>query len=274
MGNSPTKKLIAVAKKIKKESNSPTQQIVCGFHGVRSLLTRPTDVIEVLISEYRQDKRRQQLQKELDQSGIGWRDTTSDELDKLANGVKHQGVIARILMQPPTDSAEQNLIGLLDGCKHNCLLLILDQVQDPHNLGACLRTANAAGVDAVILSKNRSCPITPTVIRVANGAIATLSIFYVVNLVRTLKDLQKRGIWIVGGEGNAKHTLYEVDLTTDVALVIGGEGDGLRRLTGEYCDRLVRIPMLGSISSLNVSVATGLLLFESVRQRMPTNRSM
>ncbi len=149
------------------------------------------------------------------------------------------------------------------------LLLILDQVQDPHNLGACIRSAAGAAVDAVIVPKHGACPITASVTRVAAGAVGRVPVFYVANLARTMHDLQQRGVWITGGDADAAHTLYEVDLQVDTAIVIGAEGGGLRRLTRQHCDQLARIPLAlaANVSSLNVSVAAALFLFEAVRQR-------
>ena len=225
----------------------------------------PASVVEVLLDENRRDPRMQKLRQQLAQGKINFRAVSQDELKQWSHGVRHQGVIARVLPQTFADMDQ-----LLDQLAHNnrqALLLILDQVQDPHNLGACLRTADGAGVDAVILPKDGACPVNATVARVAAGAVGRLPVFYVPNLARTMDSLQKRGIWITGGDDAAQRTLYEMDFTTDTAIVMGAEGKGLRRLTGECCDQLARIPMSGSVSSLNVSVATGLFLFEVVRQR-------
>ena len=239
---------------------------MCGFHGVRSLLDRgAAEVIEVLLDHRRHDQRAKQLRHELSQTGVNFRLTSRDELEQLSRGVRHQGVIARI--GPRTPHNQPDLPRLLDQLDHRALLLILDQVQDPHNLGACLRTADGAGVDAVILPKDGACPVNSSVIRVAAGAVGRLPVFYVTNLARTMRDLQKRGIWITGGDHASEHSLYEIDFNADAAIVMGAEGSGLRRLTREHCDRLARIPMSGSVSSLNVSVATGLFLFEARRQR-------
>ena len=259
-----------MAKKSESAANNlPDEEILCGFHGVQSVLARAaTDVVEVLLDENRHDQRIKQLRQELERGGINFRSASRDELERWAQGVRHQGVIARIQRQ--TSPHQSELYALLDQLADNhrpALLLILDQVQDPHNLGACLRTADGAGVDAVILPKDGACPVNATVTRVAAGAVARLPVFYVSNLARTMDDLQQRGIWITGGDDAAECLLYEMDFTANTAIVIGAEGKGLRRLTRAHCDQRARIPMSGSVSSLNVSVATGLFLFEAVRQR-------
>ncbi len=262
-----------MAKKPDSAASTPSaEEILCGFHSVRSSLARvPGEAIEVWMDARRRDPRMNQLRCELEQNGVTISSVTRDELERLAHGVRHQGVIARIRSQALPDQLE--LYDLLEQLNHRALLLILDQVQDPHNLGACLRTADGAAVDAVILPKDRACPITPVVTRVAAGAVGRLPVFYVTNLARTMASLQKRGIWITGGDDAANSTLYEMDFNADIAIVMGAEGRGLRRLTREHCDQLARIPMSGSVASLNVSVATGLFLFEAVRQRAGASAS-
>ena len=224
-------------------------------------------MVEVLLDERRHDPRIKRLREQLAQAGINFRLAPKEELERLAQGVRHQGVVARIQpgTSPHTSPHQQQLYHLLDELDHRALLLVLDQVQDPHNLGACLRTADGAGVDAVILPKDGACPVNATVTRVAAGA--RLPVFYVPNLARTLERLKERGIWITGGDDAAQRTVYETDFNIDTAIVMGAEGRGLRRLTRECCDQLARIPMSGSVSSLNVSVATALFLFEAIRQR-------
>lgn len=259
-------------------ATTPATTIVCGFHAVRSLLTKPPSsrigtqeteargVMEVFIDQSRCDQRQKQLQQDLEQAGICCRYVPSEQLEKLSSGVRHQGVVARV-RQGWEQLPLSHLYQLLDRLERPALLLILDQVQDPHNLGACLRSAEGAGVDAVVLPKNGACPITPSVVRVATGAVGNLPLFYVANLARTMVDLQSRGVWITGGDHTVTRTLYEMDFTADVAIAIGAEGNGLRRLTRHHCDQLARIPMAGEVSSLNVSVATALFLFEVIRQR-------
>lgn len=167
----------------------------------------------------------------------------------------------------PTELGENELLGLVEGLDHDPLLLVLDQVQDPNNLGACLRTADAAGVDAVVVPKDRSAPMSETVRSVASGAAETVPIARVTNLARTLRALKDLGVWIFGTSDRADMGLYQADLAGPIALVMGAEGKGLRRLTSETCDLLVRVPMAGRVDCLNVSVATGVCLFEIARQR-------
>ncbi len=234
---------------------------------MRAALARaPAEVLEVLLDLRRRDQRVTRLRQELEQAGVAVRLTDREELQQLARGVRHQGVLARV--RPRARRSQPQLHHLLAQLDHPALLLILDQIQDPHNLGACLRTADGTGVDAVILPKDGACPISPSVTRVAAGAAEHLPIFRVTNLARTLSDLQKRGIWIIGADAAAaEYTLYEMDFTAATAIVLGAEGRGLRRLTRQHCDRLAKIPLAGSVSALNVSVAAGLFLFEAVRQR-------
>jgi len=187
------------------------------------------------------------------------------ELDELVPGVSHQGVVAETGAAPVI--GEKELPEFLDALPHPAFLLILDGIQDPHNLGACLRTADAAGVDAVILPRDRSAPLNATVRKVACGAAEFVPVVRVTNLARIMRAIRDRGIWVYGAAGEAESTLYQTDLSGPLALVLGGEGKGLRRLTREHCDGLVSIPLDGSVSSLNVSVATGVCLFEARRQR-------
>jgi 23S rRNA (guanosine2251-2'-O)-methyltransferase len=189
------------------------------------------------------------------------------ELDRLLPGVRHQGVIAAIEPQETEDRQERDLPAFLEGLETPAFLLVLDGVQDPHNLGACLRTADAAGVHAVIVPRDRAAGITPVVRKVASGAAETVPLFRVTNLARCLRALKQAGVWIHGASDDAGSTLYETDLRGPLAIVLGGEGKGLRRLTRELCDFLVAIPMAGRVESLNVSVAAGVLLFEARRQR-------
>ncbi|MCP3849949.1 MAG: 23S rRNA (guanosine(2251)-2'-O)-methyltransferase RlmB [Gammaproteobacteria bacterium] len=186
------------------------------------------------------------------------------KLDELTSG-NHQGVVA--LSKTPKVKSESFLDDLLQQLETTPFLLVLDGVQDPHNLGACLRTADAAGVDAIIVPKDRSVSLTPTVRKVACGADQNVPLIQVTNLARTLKLLKTYQIWVVGTAGETKSTIYTADLKGPLALVMGTEGKGMRRLTKENCDALVKIPMAGSVESLNVSVATGITLFEAVRQR-------
>lgn len=239
---------------------------VYGLHAVASLLNNhPERVLKIITSKERPDQKVQQILQQAKKNGISIELASPHTLDKLAQDENHQGIIASC--QKMKTYQEHDLEALVQHLQKPALLLILDGVQDPHNLGACLRSADAAGVDAVIAPKDKSVGITSTVSKVASGAAETIPFIQVTNLARTLRWLQENHIWIYGAAGEASKTLYEVDLKNSVALVLGAEGTGLRRLTREHCDDLVKIPMHGSVSSLNVSVATGVCLFEAVRQR-------
>ncbi|AAU37081.1 MULTISPECIES: 23S rRNA (guanosine(2251)-2'-O)-methyltransferase RlmB [Basfia] len=240
---------------------------IYGIHAVNSFLaTAPERLIEVYVLKGREDKRLQPLLKELHQLGISVQFLNRQTLDNKANGEVHQGIIARV--QPAKELNENDLERILSNNK-DPLLLVLDGVTDPHNLGACLRTADAAGVCAVIVPKDKSAQLTSIARKVACGAAEVVPLIRVTNLARTLRDLQQsHNIWVVGTAGEATETLYQTKLIGPLALVMGAEGDGMRRLTREHCDQLISIPMAGSVSSLNVSVATGVCLFEIVRQRL------
>ncbi len=238
---------------------------VFGIHAVDALLQRqPNRIEELWLQQGRNDQRMQDIQQHAKQLGIRCRTVAREELDEHAEG-NHQGVMAKT--KPAQTLRDRDLKELLDATEHQPLLLILDGVTDPHNLGACLRTADAAGVDAVIAPKDNSAPLNGTVRKVACGAAEVIPYIQVTNLARTMKDIQERGIWITGTAGEAEQSVYDADLKGAVALVMGAEGKGMRRLTRENCDFLVKLPMAGSVSSLNVSVATGVCLFEVVRQR-------
>lgn len=240
---------------------------IYGIHAVKSFLDRtPERIIEVFVLKGREDKRLQPLLNELHSLGVSVQFLNRQTLDNKANGEVHQGVIARV--QPAKELNENDLDVILAN-KQNPFLLVLDGVTDPHNLGACLRTADAAGVDAVIVPKDKSAQLTSIARKVACGAAEVVPLIRVTNLARTLRDIQQNhNIWVVGTAGEATETIYQTQLTGALALVMGAEGDGMRRLTRECCDQLISIPMAGSVSSLNVSVATGVCLFEIVRQRL------
>lgn len=238
---------------------------VFGIHAVDALLQRQSNRIEELwLQQGRNDKRINELQLHAQQLGVKCKTVPREELDKAVDG-SHQGVLA--LTKPAQTLRDRDLKELLEQLDHAPLLLILDGVTDPHNLGACLRTADAAGVDAVIAPKDNSAPLNATVRKVACGAAEVVPYIQVTNLARTMKDIQDRGIWITGTAGEAEQSVYQASLTGPMALVMGAEGKGMRRLTREHCDYLINLPMAGSVSSLNVSVATGVCLFEAVRQR-------
>ena len=240
-------------------------EIIYGIHAVKALLDQdPQRFIEVFILKGRDDKRLQPLVAEIEQSGISVQVANRQWLDNKAEGAVHQGIIARVLEgRQYQENDLPDIIAKLD----KPFLLVLDGVTDPHNLGACLRSADAAGVHAVIVPRDRSAQLNATAKKVASGAAETVPLIRVTNLARTLRLLQEHNIWIVGTAGEADHTLYQSKFDGPVALVMGAEGEGMRRLTREHCDELISIPMAGSVSSLNVSVATGVCLFEIVRQR-------
>jgi len=240
---------------------------IYGFHAVKELLsTHPYLVLEIWSDKEKSDIRQQEIIGLTEVEQIPLNRVDRNTLDKIAGSDKHQGVVARC--KQAKSKTDKELTIFLQQLSNPCpLFLVLDGVQDPHNLGACLRTANATAVDAVIAPRNRAVSLTLVVYKVAVGAALTVPYFQVTNLVRTLKDLKSHGIWVVGADGAAKKPLYEQELNGPLAIVLGAEGSGLRRLTREHCDFLVNIPMLGTTESLNVSVATGVFLYESFRQR-------
>ncbi len=240
-------------------------QYCFGIHALSSLLQRqPSRVKTLLVQQGRQDARIEQLLDLARRQGVTLRQVERKALDRLVEG-SHQGVVAEVeALQARNETFLEQLLAGLD---EPPFLLVLDGVTDPHNLGACLRTADAAGVHAVIAPKDRSAPLNAVAIKVACGAADTVPYVVVTNLARTLKLLQQSGVWITGTAGEATQLLSEAALTGPMALVMGAEGAGMRRLTREHCDQLLKIPMAGSVSSLNVSVAAGVCLFEAVRQR-------
>lgn len=240
-------------------------EIVFGIHAVQALLdSDPQRFQEVFILKGREDRRLQTLVKALEAQGIVIQVANKQMLDNTSEGAVHQGIIARV--KPGRQYQEGDLPDLLNSLD-NPFLLILDGVTDPHNLGACMRSADAAGVHAIIVPKDRSAALNATAKKVASGAAEHIPLIRVTNLARTMRVLQDANVWIVGTAGEADHTLYQSKMTGPMALVMGAEGEGMRRLTREHCDELISIPMAGSVSSLNVSVATGVCLFEAVRQR-------
>lgn len=242
--------------------------LIGGFHAVLAALEDAHDKpFEVLLTDSRQDERIRRVQQLAQSLGVRTRVLTRSELDTKAPGLRHQGVLAYV---PERAFAAEDI--LYREAEHDQLLLALDGVQDPHNLGACLRTAEAVGVDAVILPKDRSAGLTAVARKSAAGAAERVSIVTVTNLARTLARLKELGFWITGLAGEAQETLFEIDLTGPTVLVLGAEGEGLRRLTRDSCDRLVRIPMRGKAESLNVSVAAAVCLYEALRQRQPARR--
>ncbi|MCP8689956.1 23S rRNA (guanosine(2251)-2'-O)-methyltransferase RlmB [Marinobacterium sedimentorum] len=241
-------------------------EILFGQHAVRTALKRDSKRIKrLLVQQGRNDERIQQVIDLAAPVHVRPERVSRQELDRLSDGGVHQGVL--VLCDPILSKDEAFLDQLLDGLDTAPFLLVLDGVTDPHNLGACLRTADAAGVQAVIAPKDKSAPLNSTVSKVACGAAEVVPYVQVTNLARTLQMLQERGIWITGTAGEAEQMVYDASLTGPMALIMGAEGKGMRRLTREHCDHLIKIPMSGEVSSLNVSVAAGVCLFEAVRQR-------
>lgn len=243
-----------------------TKQFIFGLHAVEALLKKqPHRIINLAISQERHDKKLETLASLAKKLNVPIETYTKSQLDKLTNEANHQGIAAFCHAQQTY--SEKELSSLLEKISGPPFLLVLDGVQDPHNLGACFRSADAAGVHAIIAPKDNAASITPVVSKVASGAAETVPFVQVTNLARTLEELKKTGIWIYGAAEEAEQTLYQTDLSGPVAIVLGAEGTGLRRLTKETCDGLLSIPMQGLVSSLNVSVAAGVVLFEAVRQR-------
>jgi 23S rRNA (guanosine2251-2'-O)-methyltransferase len=239
-------------------------RILFGFHAVTvRLKTAPDSVVELHVDATRRDARMKQFIARAQDAGAKLVDSDDARLTALAGTSRHQGVVARV--QPVAKS--HSLDDLLDGLEGPPLLLVLDGVTDPHNLGACLRVADGAGVHAVIAPKDHAVGLGATVAKVASGAAETVPYFMVTNLARTLGELKERDIRVVGTSDDAPQTLYQATLSGPLALVLGAEGSGMRQLTRRTCDELVRIPMAGAVESLNVSVASGVCLYEAVRQR-------
>ncbi|MEZ5609854.1 MAG: 23S rRNA (guanosine(2251)-2'-O)-methyltransferase RlmB [Rhodocyclaceae bacterium] len=239
-------------------------RFIFGFHAVRSRLRNdPDGVVEIHVAAQRNDGRARDLITLAEAHKVRVIPTDAGRLDGMAGGAVHQGVVARV------DARHKvlQLDDILDTLEGPALLLVLDGVTDPHNLGACLRVADAAGAQAVIAPKDRSASLNATAIKVASGAADSVPYVTVTNLSRALRQMQAAGVWVIGAAGEAEQDLYAVDQTGPVAWVLGAEGDGLRRLTRDTCDVLARIPMHGSVDSLNVSVASGICLFEAARQR-------
>lgn len=239
-------------------------RVLIGFHAVAARLrAEPASVIEVLADESRHDGRIENVLSAAAALGVRVIRVPSRRLDGFYGGGRHQGIVARV--RPRDERADLETI--LDALQEPPLLLVLDGVTDPHNLGACLRVADAAGAHAVIVPKDRSAGRSPTVTKVAAGAAESMALIAVTNLARTLAALKERGVWVIGTAQDAGEDLYAVALPDAVAWVLGAEGEGLRRLTRERCDRVLRIPMHGQVASLNVSVAAGICLYESRRRR-------
>ncbi|GMV55090.1 MAG: 23S rRNA (guanosine(2251)-2'-O)-methyltransferase RlmB [Betaproteobacteria bacterium] len=243
------------------------RRLIAGIHPIRvRLRQRAGAVKELFCARERDDARMHELIQLAEQHSIPVRFIDAQRLDAMAGGARHQGVVARV---DPLDAPDDvhDILDRLEDRATSALLLVLDGIQDPHNLGACLRVADAAGVHAVIAPKDRAVGISVTVERVAAGAVDNVPYLTVTNLARTLRELKERSIVCIGADDSAPTDLWQVDQQASIAWVLGAEGAGLRRLTRETCDRLARIPMYGAVESLNVSVATGICLFEARRQR-------
>jgi 23S rRNA (guanosine2251-2'-O)-methyltransferase len=243
---------------------SEDTKLIHGFHAVTAKLRHdPEGVREIYLAAGRQDARARDLAQLAEARGVRVASLDAARLDGMTGGGRHQGVVAKV-------SAQQKFLtvdDVLDGLAEPPLLLVLDGVTDPHNLGACLRVADAAGAHAVIAPKDRACGLNATAVKVASGAADTVPYIVVTNLARSLREIKERGIWTIGAAGEASKDLYAIEQKGALAWVLGAEGEGLRRLTRETCDELAKIPMYGAVESLNVSVASGICLFEARRQR-------
>lgn len=241
--------------------NNP--EIIYGLHAVESAIRfHAEDILQLWMQQGRHDKRFQKILTLAKQSGLSVQSISADKLKKKCPGGRHQGVVAQVRQQKKNRVELEDLFE-----REELLILILDEVQDPHNIGACLRTADAVGADAVIVSKNRSPALTAVIRNVASGGAESVPYIQVSNLARAITQLQAHNVWVVGTSGEATTSLYDLNTGSRMALVMGSEGKGMRRLTAEHCDELIAIPMQGTVESLNVSVATGICLFE-IRHKM------
>lgn len=244
-----------------------SEPFVYGIHAVSALLNNPRrDIRMVMVSQDSPNVKLKDIARMAQAQSIPVEYWNTKTLDKKFPNTTHQGVAAHV--SPLPDYNEADLSALLHASKKPALILMLDGVTDPHNLGACLRSADAAGVDFVVIPKDKSASITPTVSKVACGAAESVPVVYVTNLARAMEKLKQEGVWIYGADGNTTQSIYEFDFKGNVALVMGAEGEGMRRLTRELCDGVFALPMQGFVASLNVSVATGVSLYEVVRQRL------
>ena len=243
-----------------------SHELLVGINSVEAALSHdPKNIVELFIETGSANARLKELSERARDLGVKPHGRTRELLDRMTGGARHQGVVAQYRSAPPRSEAD--LATLVEAAGREALVLVLDGVTDPHNLGACLRSAEAAGVTAVVVTKDKAVGITPIVRRASAGAADRVPFIAATNLARTLRALKDMGVWLVGLAGEGEQSFYDVDLKGPIALVIGSEGEGLRRLTREQCDYLARIPMRGAVESLNVSVATGITLFEVLRQR-------
>ena len=245
-----------------------SNELIFGFHSVEAILAKePERFLEIYALKGREDKRLNPVIDQARKFGISVQFMQRKALDNKANGEQHQGIIANVKAARMYN--EKDLDEII-AHEETPFLLVLDGITDPHNLGACLRSADAAGVHAIIVPKDKSAKLNGTARKVACGAAETVPLVQVTNLARTLREIKDAGVWVVGTAGETDTELFDANLTGPMAVVMGAEGDGMRRLTREHCDLLVKIPMAGTVSSLNVSVATGICLFEVLRQRNAT----
>ncbi|MCQ8102941.1 23S rRNA (guanosine(2251)-2'-O)-methyltransferase RlmB [Methylomonas sp. SURF-2] len=237
-----------------------------GIHAVQAALDySPQKITRAWVDQQRQDARLKQLVGDLSALGIQPEKTERKKLERMADGKNHQGIV--VAVELPAMRGEDQLKQAVAALTENAFYLVLDQVQDPHNLGACLRTADAVGAHGIIVTKDNAAGITPTVCKVASGAAETVPVYQVTNLARVLRWLKEQNIWIMGAAGEAEQTLYQMRLDMPLAMVMGAEGCGMRHLTRQHCDFLVKIPMVGQVESLNVSVAAGVMMYEVFRQK-------
>lgn len=242
-------------------------ELIYGIHAVEAALRQqPENVLQVFIQQGRNDNRIKTILSIAQNSGVSVQAIANDRLKEKCPKARHQGVVAEIRHDKSRQVSLQDILQ-----KESVLLLVLDEVQDPQNIGACLRTADAVGVDAVIVSKNRSPALTPVIRNVASGAAETVPYIMVSNLARALDTIKQENVWVIGTSGDSSHSIYQTNMNNRVALVMGSEGKGMRRLTREACDELVSIPMQGSVESLNISVATAVSLYEIRRQQQATS---
>lgn len=244
-------------------------EYIYGLHSISAVLNNePERVLDIMVAKGRNDDRMNNAVNEARRQGIAVQFVQRKTLDDKSKGEQNQGIIARVKPARVLNEADLDLLlQQAEKQSKHTLFLVLDGVTDPHNLGACLRNADAAGVSAVIVPKNNAVAITPVVRKVAVGAAETVPLIQVTNLVRSLKHIQQQGVWVIGTAGEAEQLIFDCKMQGSIALVMGAEGKGMRRLTRETCDELVKLPMAGAVSSLNVSVASGICLFEVIRQR-------
>jgi len=249
------------------------QSRIGGFHAIDAALEHTADkIVRVWVDKQRRDKRLSEFCQRVEALGLALETVDRKFLDSSMGASNHQGIVAELRI--PGEETEKDLYKAIKMLKVTPFYLVLDQIQDPHNLGACLRTADAVGIQGVVIPKDKAVGITPTVYKVASGAVESVPVYRVANLARTMRQMKQLGLWLAGTDGGAEQEVYTADLSGPLALVIGAEDRGLRRLTREQCDFLVRLPLLGTVESLNLSVAAGAILYEAIRQRRLNNTTI